>query len=127
MPLCPKERKVFLQLYHQRKGGDRMYLDTVKKVTDVENEVEQQKTAARAQVQQQLADAEKAGKALLEEARCKARSESGVRLQDTEQQAAQRREATLRAAQEEQQALRQTAESRMARAAEEIVRRVVDR
>ncbi len=104
-----------------------MYLDTVKKVTDVESEVEQQKTAARAQVQQQLADAEKAGKALLEEARRKARSESGARLQETEQQAAQRREETLRAAQEEQQTLRSMAESRMARAAEEIVRRVVDR
>ena len=44
-----------------------MYLETVKQITDVENEMEQAKAAARAQVQQQLAEAEKAGKELLQQ------------------------------------------------------------
>ena len=104
-----------------------MYLETVKKITDVENEMDQQKAAARAQVQQQLAQADKAGKLMLENARTEAKSKTAALLQETEETAAKRRAETLHAADEDAQALRQAAESHMARAAEEIVRRVVDR
>ena len=52
-----------------------MYLEKVKQITDVENEMEQAKAIARAQVQQQLADAERAGKELLQRAREESRAQ----------------------------------------------------
>ena len=104
-----------------------MYLETVKKITGVESEMDQRKAEARVQVQQQLAQAEKAGKLLLANTRAEAKRRSAELLEQTEQTALEGREATLRAADEDAQALRVRAESQMARAAEEIVRRVVER
>mgnify|MGYP003303894537 CR=1 FL=1 len=51
-----------------------MYLETVKKITEVENEMEQAKAAARAQVQQQLTEAEREGKKLLQRAQAEDRA-----------------------------------------------------
>ena len=55
-----------------------MYLETVKQITDVESEMEQAKAAARAQVQQKLAEAERAGKELLQ----RVQAESRIRRED---------------------------------------------
>lgn len=108
------------------KGGDKMYLETVKQITAVENEMEQAKAAARAQVQQQLAEAERAGKELLQRTQAQNRAARDEALAQAQQQAAQQQQQSQALAQTECDRLRESAALKMALAAEEIVRRVVE-
>ena len=104
-----------------------MYLETVKEITQVENEMEQAKAAARAQVQQQLAEAERAGKELLQRAQAKSRMRRDEVLREAREEAAQRQEKARELAAGECEVLRAAAALQLERAADEIVRRVVER
>lgn len=112
---------------YQQKGGEKMYLETVKKITAVENETEQAKAAARAQVQQKLAESERAGKELLVKQRADCRAQREELLGAAREKAEAQRQEMLRIAAADCQQLRRSAQARMDAAVEEIVRRVVER
>ena len=109
-----------------QKGGEGMYLETMKKIAAVENEMEQATAAARAQVQQKLTEAEKAGKELLQATRVQAKRQREEALAQAAQQVQQQSDAAMQRTGEEGEAVRRAAMERMERAVDEIVRRVVD-
>ena len=104
-----------------------MYLDTVKEIQKLEEQLEQVKAQARTQAREALEAAEKEGRDLLSDARKAIRDADTAAMEACEVQAAQQRDAVLHEAQADCQALRDRASGRMEDAVARIVGKVVGR
>ncbi|MCI8398842.1 MAG: hypothetical protein HFF86_10250 [Oscillibacter sp.] len=102
-----------------------MSLEAVEKVSKVEGEVRERRTAAEAEARQIVSGAEKDGLALLQRTRAEAAESGKALLRQAEEKAAKRAEEIARAAGQDADALRRAAEKRLEEAAEFIVGRVV--
>ncbi len=103
-----------------------MSLEAIEKVTEAERKNQERKAAAEAEAKQLLADAERDGLALLQQARGQETARGKELLRQAEARAAQRSAEIGRAAEAEGAALRETAEKHLKEAAEFIVGRVVN-
>ena len=102
-----------------------MSLEAIEKVTKAEQESKERRVAAEAEARQIVADAERAGLALLQKVRTDAAEEGKTLLRQAEERAAERAAEISANASREADALRQTAQTQLEEAAEYIVRRVV--
>ena len=100
-----------------------MSLEAIEKVTQVETENRERKAAAEGEAQRLVADAEREGLALLQQARTDAAESGKELLRQAEARSAERAAEIDRAAQAA--ALRETAGQHLEEAAEFIVGRVV--
>ncbi len=103
-----------------------MSLEAVTKIREVENGVEQSKLDARAQGQKLIADAEREGREALKRGREQSEKAAAQAMREAEAKAAQRRIEIISQAEKDCEALKKAARSRMGKAAEAIVRRVVE-
>lgn len=103
-----------------------MSLEAITEIREVEERLERAKTEARAQAQKLVADAERDGKALLQQGRDAAAAAAADALRKAEEAAAQRREVILAEAAKDCQTLRDAAHGRMDKAAQAILERVVE-
>lgn len=104
-----------------------MYIDTVREIQALEEQLEQEKSRCRQQAKDVLAATEKDGRELLSSVRQKLREADAAAAQETEEQAAQQRQAVLAEAEADCQRLRDHAAKRMDEAAAFIVKKVVGR
>ena len=104
-----------------------MYLDTVKEIQKLEEQMEQAKAQARVQAREALEAAEKEGRDLLADTRKAIRDADTAAMEACEAQAARQRDAVLQAAQADCQALRARASGHMEDAVARIVGKVVGR
>lgn len=104
-----------------------MSMDAIQKVTETERSGQDRKVEAAAAAKKLVADAQRAGEALLEETRREAEAENKALLKQAEERAAQAAAKALEEAEAQAQAMCQAAESKLDAAAELIVRRVVNR
>lgn len=104
-----------------------MYMDAVREIQKLEEQMEQAKADARAQAKDALTAVEKDGRALLAATRQTIREADAAAMADCEARAARQREDVLRSAEAQCQALCQQAGSRMDEAVSQIVGRVVGR
>ena len=102
-----------------------MSLEAIEKVTQVENETRERRSAAEAEAKQIIADAEKEGQALLQRQRNEAAEAGRELLRQAEARAAEKAAETAKAAEADAAALRNAAGKRLEAAAEFIVGRVV--
>lgn len=102
-----------------------MSLEAIEKVTQAENKSQERKAAAEAEARQVVADAERAGLALLQQTRADAAEAGRKLLKQAEEKAARRAAEIERAAEAESAALREAAGKHLEEAAEFIVGRVV--
>ena len=102
-----------------------MSLEAIEKVTQVETEIRERKAAAEGEAQRLVADAEREGLALLQQARTDAAESGKELLRQAEARSAERAAEIDRAAQAAAAALRETAGQHLEEAAEFIVGRVV--
>ena len=105
--------------------GEFMSLNAIQKVTEAEQSAQAGKAEAIAAAKKLVADAQRAGDALVEQARAKAEAENKALLRQAEERAAKAAEATLEQARQEAQAMCRAAEGRLDQAADLIVGRVV--
>ena len=103
-----------------------MSLEAITEIREVEERMERAKAEARAQAQKMVADAERDGKALLQQGRDAAAKAEEEALRKAEEAAAGRREAILAGAAKDCQALKDAAFVRMDQAAQAILERVVE-
>ena len=103
-----------------------MSLEAITEIREVEERMERAKAEARAQAQKMVADAERDGKALLQQGRDAAAKAEVEALRKAEEAAAGRREAILAGAAKDCQALKDAAFVRMDQAAQAILERVVE-
>ena len=103
-----------------------MSLEAITEIREVEERMERAKAEARAQAQKMVADAERDGKALLQQGRDAAAKAETEALRKAEEAAAGRREAILADAAKDCQALKDAALGRMDQAAQAILERVVE-
>ena len=103
-----------------------MSLEAITEIREVEERMERAKAEARAQAQKMVADAERDGKALLQQGRDAAAKAEAEALHKAEEAAAGRREAILADAAKDCQALKDAAFGRMDQAAQAILERVVE-
>ena len=103
-----------------------MSLEAITGIRQVEERMERAKAEARAQAQKLASDAERDGRALLEQGRQAAGQAEAEALRKAEEAAAARREAILAAAAENCWALKDAAQKRMDKAAQAIMERVVE-
>ena len=103
-----------------------MSLAAITEIREVEERMERAKAEARAQAQKMVADAERDGKALLQQGRDAAAKAEAEALRKAEEAAAGRREAILAGAAKDCQALKDAAFVRMDQAAQAILERVVE-
>ncbi len=104
-----------------------MYMEAVKEIRKLEEQVEQSKAQARAQAKDSIDAVEKEGRALLNAARQTIREEDAAAMTECEEKAAAQRLDVIRQAEEQCRALRDRAAGRMDEAADRIVGRVVGR
>ena len=103
-----------------------MSLEAITEVREVEERMERAKAEARAQAQRMIADAERDGKALLQQGRDAAGKAEAEALRKAEASAAQRREAILAEAAKDCRVLKDAALGRMDKATQAILERVVE-
>lgn len=103
-----------------------MSLDAMKQVTQAEQETRDRKAEALTAAKRAVADAERDGKARLQEARSQAESQVRGFLRQAEEQAARHTDEVLAEKRKACGALREKAEARLDEAAALIVRRVVN-
>lgn len=103
-----------------------MSLEAITKIREVEDTMERAKADARAQGQKLVADAERAGRALLQQGRDQAAQEAAAAMKAAEAGAAKRREEILAQADEDCKKLTAEAGKRMDKAAQAILGRVVE-
>lgn len=103
-----------------------MSLEAIEKVAQTERDSQTRKTEAAAEAKRIVAEAEKNGRALVEQARAKAEAEGKVLLQQAEERASRVSADVLDKAKRDGQAMCQAAESKLDAAADFIVRRVVN-
>lgn len=102
-----------------------MSLEAIEKVTQVEDQSRERLAAAEAEAKQLVADAERAGQALLQKTRADGLEQGKLLLRQAEEKAAARARETAQAAEAEAEALRKAAGKRLEEAADFIVGRVV--
>lgn len=107
------------------KGGDKMSIEAIEKVTQTEQNSQKQREEALAAGRQAVEDARKEGARLVEEARRRGEAAARQMMTEAEEKAAKIAEEVLRQGQEECRQLRRTAQERLPRAAERIVEGVV--
>ena len=103
-----------------------MSLEAITEIRGVEERMERAKAEARAQAQKLIAEAERDGKALLQQGRDAAAAAEAEALREAEAAAARRREAILAEAAKYCQALKDAALGRSDQAAQAILERVVE-
>ncbi len=99
-----------------------MSLEAITRIRSVEEGMDQAKADARAQAQKLAAEAEREGRALLQQGREQA---AAAEMEKAEAAAAKRREEILAQADRDCEALKKEAGSRMGKAAQAILGRVV--
>ena len=102
-----------------------MSLEAIEKVTAVEQATKERRVAAEAEARQLIADAERAGLALLEQVRADAVADGKDLLRKAEESAAARSAEISRSAEAECGAMMELAAQHLEEAAEFIVGRVV--
>lgn len=102
-----------------------MSVEAITKIREVEESMEQAKAQARAQAQKLVADAEREGRALLEQGRETSASAAAAAMRQAEEKAAKRREEILAQAAKDCEELKAGAGVRMDKATQAIVGRVV--
>lgn len=108
------------------KRGERMSLEAIAKIRAAEESTEQSKADARSQAQRLAADAEREGRALLQQGREKAAAAAADAMRRAEEQAAVLRDQILAQAEKDCNQLRADASARMDKAAQAILGRVVE-
>ena len=103
-----------------------MSFQDIKKVTQAEQDTWTKKAEAQAEARQIVAAAQKSGAAMVEQARSKAEEQVKTLMSKAEEAAKQQSEKTLAANAEACKAMRKQAETRLDKAADLIVRRVVN-
>ena len=103
-----------------------MAIEAIKKVTQIEQDAQKRRDAAAAEGKLLVADAQKAGRKLLEEKRQQAEAQARQMMQQAEAEAAQAAEVILADADKECQALKEAARDRLEQAVELIVEKVVN-
>ena len=103
-----------------------MSLEAIERVTQVEQNSQERKTAAEAEARQIVADAERQGLALLQQVRADATEDGRKLLRKAEERAAEKAAEIGRAAESESAALREAAGRNLEEAVEFIVGRVVN-
>ena len=102
-----------------------MSLEAITRIRSVEEGMDQAKADARAQAQKLAAEAEREGRALLQQGREQAAKDAAAEMEKAEAAAAKRREEILAQADRDCEALKKEAGSRMGKAAQAILGRVV--
>ena len=103
-----------------------MSLEAIAKIRAAEESTEQSKAAAKAQAQRLAADAEREGRALLEQGKEKAAAAAAAAMRQAEEQAAALRDQILDQAEKDCKKLKADASARMDKAAQAILGRVVE-
>ena len=103
-----------------------MSLAAIETIRQAEEAAERARAETRAEGQKRVAEAEREGRALLENGKTQAAAESARMMGEAEQQAEKRRQEILAAAGEDCRSLAAAADANMAKAVEMIVRRVVE-
>lgn len=103
-----------------------MALDAIKKVTDFEQEIQNQKDSAAVSAKQRIAQAQKDSQRILEDSRRQAQAQAKAMMTEAEDQAAKSAQEVLARAQTDCDALRESARGRLEKAAALIVERVVN-
>ena len=101
-------------------------MEAIREIQSVEETMDAARAEARAKAQRVVAEAEREGRALLENGKTQAAAESARMMGEAEQQAEKRRQEILAAAGEDCRSLAAAADANMAKAVEMIVRRVVE-
>ncbi|MBO4853699.1 MAG: hypothetical protein J5482_00935 [Oscillospiraceae bacterium] len=104
-----------------------MYIDTIREIQALEEQLEQEKMRCRQQAKDVLSATEKEGRDFLSSVRQKIREADQSAQQETEELAAQQRKAVLAEAEADCRALRERAAARTDEAAAFIVEKVVGR
>jgi len=110
---------------HEEKG-ERMSLEAISKIRAVEEGMERSKADARAQAQKLIADAEREGRSLLQQGREKSAAAAAAAMSQAEDQAKQRRKEIMAQAEKDCEKLKTDARTRMDKAAQAILGRVVE-
>ena len=105
--------------------GEKMSLEAIREVTEVEKQMLERKSAAEAEARQIISDAESRGNQLLQQVREKAAEEGGTCLKEAESRAEAKAAEIQKLILEESNELRGAAEKHLDEAAEFIVGRVV--
>ena len=103
-----------------------MSLEAITKIREVESSMEQSKAEARSQVQKLAADAEREGRALLEQGRKEAAAAADAAMKKAEEAAAGRRKEILAQAEKDCETLTADARTRRDKATPAILGRVVE-
>ena len=104
-----------------------MSLEAITKIRAVEEDMERSKADAKAQAQKLIADADREGRALLQQGREKAAAAAAAAMKKAEEQAAERRKEILAQSGRDCEKLKSDAGARMDKAAQAIIGRVVER
>ena len=102
-----------------------MSLEAITKIRSVEENMDQAKADAKARAQKLAAEAEREGRALLQKGREQSAKTAAAEMIKAEEEAANRRDDILRQAEKDCEALKKQAGSRMDKAAQAILGRVV--
>lgn len=110
----------------QRREGEKMSLEAIQKVTEIERQMQERKLAADAEARQMVAEAEKIGILHLQKVRDEAAEQGTALLKEAEKRAEEKAAEIQKQVTQESEALRQLAEMHLEEAAEFIVGRVVN-
>ena len=102
-----------------------MSLEAITKIRSVEENMDQAKADAKARAQKLAAEAEREGRALLQKGREESAKSAAAEMKKAEEEAAKRRDDILRQAEKDCEALKKQAGSRMDKATQAILGRVV--
>lgn len=102
-----------------------MSLDAIQKVTEAEQSALARKAEAAAAAKKLVQDAQRAGDALVDQARARVEAENKALLQQAEERASAAAQAVLAQARQDAEALCRAAEAKLDQAADLIVGRVV--
>lgn len=102
-----------------------MSLEAITRIRSVEEDMDQARADARSRAQKLAAEAEREGRALLQQGREQAAKAAAAEMEKAEAAAAKRREEILAQAERDCEALKKEAGSRMGKATQAILGRVV--
>lgn len=109
------------------KGGEDMALEGIQAVTQAEAKAKADRDAAAAQARQQLADAQRQARQLVDQARQQAQARARQMMAEAEEKAAAQTGQVLERAKKDCEAMKQAAKGRLEQAAQVIVEGVVKR
>lgn len=102
-----------------------MSLEAITRIRSVEEDMEQAKAEARSRAQKLAAEAERDGRAMLQKGKDDAAKTAAAELKKAEEEAAKRRTSILAQAKKDCESLKKQAGSRMDKATQAILGRVV--